>query len=215
MAKITGPLLSLSASGSIAGTLTAAKWRGRPYIRQRVIPANPQTTGQTQTRSVFSWASNVWKVMPALSVAPWNRFADGQAITGRNRYQGTTVEDNRGQADLSNYQHSIGAKGGIPPTSVVVTPATSSLTFAFTNPTPPSGWTLESAIAAVIRDQDPSSGLLYDTIAVEDDVTQNNVVISGLSNSTAYAAGAWLRWQKADGTIAYSTSIDSIETTTA
>ena len=215
MTKVTAPFLSLGASGSIASTLTASKWRGRPYMRQRVVPSNPQTAGQTQTRSVFGWASNVWKVAPGLFVAPWNRFADGQALTGRNRFQGTTVEDNRGQVDLSNFQFSIGAKGGIPPTAVTPTPAASSISFAFTNPTPPSGWTLQSAIAAVIRDQDPQTEALYEITAAEDDVTQATVVVSALSNSTLYQTGGWLRWLKPDGSIAYSASINQAVTTTA
>ena len=49
MAKVTGGLLSLSSSGSIADTLTFSKWKGRPYVRQRVVPANPQSTAQQTT----------------------------------------------------------------------------------------------------------------------------------------------------------------------
>lgn len=51
MAKVTSPLMSLDASGSIAGALTFSKWKGRNYARQLVIPANPQTTGQQVNRA--------------------------------------------------------------------------------------------------------------------------------------------------------------------
>jgi len=50
MAKVNGPFMSLSASGTFADTLTASIWKGRPYIRQRVIPANPRTDLQQQPR---------------------------------------------------------------------------------------------------------------------------------------------------------------------
>lgn len=52
-AKVTGPFMSLDASGTLANTLTASKWKGRPYMRQRVVPANPETTGQKGVRSIL------------------------------------------------------------------------------------------------------------------------------------------------------------------
>jgi len=42
--------MSLAASGTFADTLTASIWKGRPYMRQRVIPANPRTDLQQQPR---------------------------------------------------------------------------------------------------------------------------------------------------------------------
>lgn len=43
--------MSLDASGTIAKTLTASKWKGRNYIRQRVIPLNPQSPAQQEVRA--------------------------------------------------------------------------------------------------------------------------------------------------------------------
>lgn len=53
MAKVTSPLMSLDASGSIAGALTFSKWKGRNYVRQLVTPANPQTSGQQEVRAAL------------------------------------------------------------------------------------------------------------------------------------------------------------------
>lgn len=53
MAKVSGPLMSLSASGSIADTITFSIWKGRPYVRELVIPSNPQTAGQAAVRSIL------------------------------------------------------------------------------------------------------------------------------------------------------------------
>jgi hypothetical protein len=53
MAKITAPFMSLDASGTIANTLTASKWKGRNYMRLRIIPSNPSTAGQIAVRLVL------------------------------------------------------------------------------------------------------------------------------------------------------------------
>ena len=51
MAKVTGPLLSFDASGSVGNTATYSKWKGRNYTRLRVIPRNPQSDGQAEVRT--------------------------------------------------------------------------------------------------------------------------------------------------------------------
>lgn len=46
MAKVTGPLMSMDASGGFGGTLVFGKWKGRNTVRQLVTPSNPQTLAQ-------------------------------------------------------------------------------------------------------------------------------------------------------------------------
>ena len=53
MAKVTGPLMSMSASGTVGKTATFSIWKGRPYVRHRVIPMNPKSTAQKTVRSVL------------------------------------------------------------------------------------------------------------------------------------------------------------------
>lgn len=53
MSKVSAPFLSLDASGTVASTLTASKWKGRNYMRLRIIPANPKTAGQKAVRSIL------------------------------------------------------------------------------------------------------------------------------------------------------------------
>jgi hypothetical protein len=45
--------MSLDASGTIGGILTASKWKGIPYMRLRVTPSNPKTAGQNAVRSAL------------------------------------------------------------------------------------------------------------------------------------------------------------------
>ena len=51
MAKVSGALFSVDASGTYAGKLTFAKWKGRQYVRNCVIPSNPMTIGQVTSRN--------------------------------------------------------------------------------------------------------------------------------------------------------------------
>ena len=54
MARVTGPLMSMEASGTIGQTLTFANWVGRQYVRRWTRPANPQTANQMVQRNAFS-----------------------------------------------------------------------------------------------------------------------------------------------------------------
>ena len=54
MARVTGPLMSMEASGTIGRTLTFANWVGRQYVRRWTRPSNPQTAGQMDQRNAFS-----------------------------------------------------------------------------------------------------------------------------------------------------------------
>lgn len=53
MAKVTGPLMSMDASGKFGGALVFGKWKGRPTVRQLVTPSNPQTANQVKTRNAI------------------------------------------------------------------------------------------------------------------------------------------------------------------
>lgn len=54
MARVTGPLMSMEASGTIGKSLTFANWVGRQYVRRWTRPSNPQTSSQMEQRNVFS-----------------------------------------------------------------------------------------------------------------------------------------------------------------
>lgn len=51
MAKVSGPLMSMEASGAFGGALVFGKWKGRNTVRQLVTPSNPQSAGQTESRN--------------------------------------------------------------------------------------------------------------------------------------------------------------------
>ena len=54
MARVTGPLMSMEASGTIGKSLTFANWVGRQYVRRWTRPSNPQTAHKMDQRNAFS-----------------------------------------------------------------------------------------------------------------------------------------------------------------
>lgn len=61
MAKVTGGLLSLDASGTFGNAITYAKWKGRQYARIKGNPSNPKTEGQMTGRAYFSLGGKITK----------------------------------------------------------------------------------------------------------------------------------------------------------
>jgi len=61
MAKLTGPLFSLDASGKYGGAIVFSKWKGRNYARQLVTPANPQSADQETARNAVRVAGQAQK----------------------------------------------------------------------------------------------------------------------------------------------------------
>jgi hypothetical protein len=52
MAKVTGPLMSMEASGTFGKTLTFGNRLGSNVVRKRVVPSNPRNAGQTAARNM-------------------------------------------------------------------------------------------------------------------------------------------------------------------
>lgn len=78
MVKLTAPMLSLAASGTIADAITFASWKGRPYARERVIPANPRSGAQVGRRAMFTMLTQAWNgdYMNDTRRATWQDLAD-------------------------------------------------------------------------------------------------------------------------------------------
>lgn len=52
MAKVTGPLMSMSASGKLADTIVYFAWKGIHVVREWLKPANPKTADQGDQRLI-------------------------------------------------------------------------------------------------------------------------------------------------------------------
>lgn len=86
MVKVAAPALSLEASGSIGKVMTFSKWKGRPYVRSLVRPANPKSGGQVGVRSMFKFLSQIWATIGAVPQATWEDRADQSTISPFNAF---------------------------------------------------------------------------------------------------------------------------------
>ena len=106
MAKVTGPLLSLDASGSVAKTMTFSRWKGINYVRQRVVPTYTNTTTQEAIRLLIKNASQAWSTEATVGSvdvdtaykAEFATAAEGSAYSGFNLYIRVCVAKNSGSS---------------------------------------------------------------------------------------------------------------------
>lgn len=71
MAKLKGPLFSLSASGAIAKTLVYFGWKGLKVARQWVLPTNPNTEAQQDQRGYLKACVAKIHVVMAQAIHPF------------------------------------------------------------------------------------------------------------------------------------------------
>jgi uncharacterized protein with NRDE domain len=88
MAKVKGPLMSLGASGTIAGAMTFSSWKGIPTARIKSTPTNPNTAGQQAQRTTFGLAVASWKAQDEADQLTWTNRAKalGLKMSGFNLY---------------------------------------------------------------------------------------------------------------------------------
>lgn len=212
MAQVTGPLLSIKARGTIANTITYANWKGIDYARTRVIPANPRSTAQTNTREVFTFIQELYKRLPAIGREPWIASVVGNPMTPQNMILKKNVATLREDTDLLLFDFSPGARGGPPPTAVEATAGAGQVSIAVTAPSAPPGWTITAAQGVAIRDQDPHDAIVAAPSAAEDTTSAYAVVITGLTAAELYVCGAWLKWLTPTGDAAYSIALTDTAT---
>lgn len=113
--------MSLDASGSIAGTITFSKWKGRNYVRQLVTPANPKSALQVSTRAMMRFLSQRWTPdLSALNKASWDDDAAALAVSPFNAYIKTNLS-RWTQFTTPSYETPV---AGVGAPSTFITPAT-------------------------------------------------------------------------------------------
>lgn len=93
MVKVSGPMFSFDASGTLADTATFSKWKGRNYVRQRVIPTNPKTDSQVGIRQMIAFLTQAWANISAANKATWEASATQKLISPFNEYVGENAYD--------------------------------------------------------------------------------------------------------------------------
>jgi len=103
MAKVSAPFLSLGASGTVAGTLTASRWKGIKTMRQKSEPANPNTAKQQAQRGKMRNAVSFWRfiIVAAAMKLGWNVTASlsGKPQSGFNSFTALAIKAQALDAD--------------------------------------------------------------------------------------------------------------------
>lgn len=215
MAKLTGPLLSFGARGQIGSTLVASSWKGIPYARQYVKPANPQTIAQQRVRTTFALLREMWKIAPAPVLAAWNAFAQGRPFTGMNKFVGENVRVLQAELLMENFIGSPGARGGFAPVAFTAVAGADpgEVDWTMTAPAAPPGWSVVQAVVTGFMDQLPSGFFTGPYIAATDAVGPYAGTLEGLDPGADAVISGWLVWEKPDGSLAYSVASTIVTTT--
>lgn len=94
MARVTGPLFSLSARGTIGDCITYSVWKGIEYVRQWFTPHNPQSAAQTNIRGIFAMGVQGWQnILTGAQRTAWDDDANRpQGMSGFNYYMREYIE---------------------------------------------------------------------------------------------------------------------------
>lgn len=159
MVKVYGPGLSLDASGTLADTITFSKWKGRNYIRERVIPSNPQSGAQTGLRAMFKFLSQEWDGLTAAEKATWLDRATQLVVSNFNAFM--SLNQTRWRNFWTPSQEDPPAEASSAPSGCtgVATPGVRSMSLAITHGATAADWGM-----VIFRDLSTGFSLTWDKV---------------------------------------------------
>jgi len=92
MAKVTGPLFSIDASGKFADSLVFSKWKGLNIVRQYSKPSQNTTAKQEAVKKSFSAATAMYQRLSGEDKDAWNVRASGSPMSGYNLFVKKVME---------------------------------------------------------------------------------------------------------------------------
>lgn len=118
MAVVSGPLMSLGASGQVGGAIVFSSWKGRPVVRQLVTPANPKSAKQVSNRSMMRFLSQQWSQLSGTNQASWEALARSTNIAPVNAF---TSHNMRRWTQFTPPTSELNHASGTPATTAVTT----------------------------------------------------------------------------------------------
>jgi hypothetical protein len=86
MAKVSGPLHSISASGTVGNTLTMLRQFQTNIAKKKGKPGGAPSAQQLARRAYYRQASADWMALTPLEKSAWKPGADAKQITPFNAY---------------------------------------------------------------------------------------------------------------------------------
>lgn len=123
MARVTGPLFSMSASGTIGKAITFGIWKGINWVRGHVIPANPQTAEQTNVRKALRLCVEYFQdTLTQSQKDAYDVAASGQGYSGYNLYMKHCMDEYIDQLGSSTDPLSVTVVGNTPGETITWAP---------------------------------------------------------------------------------------------
>lgn len=91
MAKVTGPLHSLTASGSIGNTLTMLRQMRTNIAKKKSKPGGQPSAAQVARRAFYRQACADWMALTIPQKAAWKPAADAAQVTPFNAYMSAAL----------------------------------------------------------------------------------------------------------------------------
>jgi len=92
--RLVTSIVAGTLSGS-SGNVTAATWKGRQYVRQRVTPANPNTNDQQAQRKAWTRVVECFQGIAVIVKTFLDKVGSDQALSGYNVMMSASVKDER------------------------------------------------------------------------------------------------------------------------
>ena len=86
MAKVVGPFLSLEASGTLAGVLTAQRRPGKQSMYRRTDPGYRRAKAQHRRRVIWRFAGKGWRLLSGAQQGSYGDDAAGRGLSGFNLF---------------------------------------------------------------------------------------------------------------------------------
>ena len=86
MARVSGPLFSMSASGTVGKAITFGIWKGRPWCRVWFKPENPNTPAQVNVRLAMKMLVAYWQEHDDAKKLIWDNYAAPFGMSGFNKF---------------------------------------------------------------------------------------------------------------------------------
>lgn len=86
MAKVSGPLMSVTASGSIGGTVTLLRAMNRNIAKRKSKPSGPPSAAQLARRAAYAAAAATWSALSPAEKLGYKPQADQLQITPFNYF---------------------------------------------------------------------------------------------------------------------------------
>lgn len=168
MAKTDSPLFSMTARGSLAGTLDYQKGKTGTRVRKSARPSNPNTTAQATNRALHALLQDSWSGAPQGFRDAWTLVLGRRRLTAATYFISKNLDALLGQTDLLQFVHLTNSGQLPPPINVVLTSPGSNIGVTADIPPGLVGYSFVRAVGIAVSDQDPTTITIIDITLGQD-----------------------------------------------